>query len=96
LFIVPEDEKLQLAGMGFLEPFDQDIWLAERHREETEQGQVLLFFRPPNYRLDSYGPIQEKEEVLLSELAKQTRTRLDEFNDLWDPETLKAEFKRRK
>ena len=96
LFIVPEDEKLQLAGMGFLEPFDEDIWLAERHREETGQGQVLLFFRPPNYRHDSYGPIQEKKEVLLSELAKQTRRRLDEFNNLWNPKTLEAEFKRRK
>ena len=79
-----------------MEPFEKDKWLAERHSKQQD-GEVLLFFRPPNYRLDSYGPLPpEKKKYLISVLAKDERARLDDFTFLYDPDRLDEEFERRK
>ena len=96
LIVVPEDEVKTFNKLGFFEPCQATKEVAERHKNEIPEGEVLLVFKPPNFQIDNYGPIPKKKQNLISDFAKEMKQRMDEFKKQYTPQLLDVEMEKLK
>ena len=96
LIVVPEKKVKTFFALDFFEPCPATKEVAERHKDEVKEGEVILVFKPPNYHTDNYGPIPEKKHTLISDFAKKEKRRMNEFNEQYPPEQLALEMEKLK